>query len=230
MWNRKELKTNAKGALKRNYWKAVVASIVLGIVAGVFSSNASNASDAVQEAQVEQIFSSMGPEVLLVAIGMILAACLVSGIISILISAFVTNPLGVGAQKLLINCKDDSAQMDNLLFGFKNSYLNVVKIMFLKGLFTSLWSLLLIVPGIVKAYEYRMIPYLLADNPDMDRKEAFARSKEMMMGNKWNAFVLDLSFIGWHLLGGITLGIVEIFYVLPYNYLTDAELYHALKK
>ena len=230
MWNRKELKSNAKGTLKRNYWKAVVASVVLGIVAGVFSSNASNASDAVQKAQLEQTFGSMGPDVLLVAIGMILAACLVSGIISILISAFVTNPLGIGAQKLLINCKDDSAQMENLLFGFKNSYLNVVKVMFLKGLFTALWSLLLVVPGIIKAYEYRMIPYLLADNPDMDRKEAFARSKEMMMGNKWNAFVLDLSFIGWHLLGGITLGIVEIFYVLPYNYLTDAELYHALNK
>ena len=60
-------------------------------------------------------------------------------------------------------------------------------------------------------------------------KEAFAKSKEMMQGNKWNAFVLDLSFIGWHILGVCTLGIVEIFYAAPYNFITDAELYHALK-
>ena len=101
--------------------------------------------------------------------------------------------------------------------------------MFIRDIFIVLWSLLLIVPGIVKSYEYMMIPYLLAEDPSMSREEAFAKSKAMMDGNKWNAFVLDLSFIGWLILGCITLNLVNIFYVNPYMYLTRAELYRTLR-
>lgn len=61
------------------------------------------------------------------------------------------------------------------------------------------------------------------------RQEIFAESKRMMMGNKWDAFVLDLSFIGWHLLGACTFGIVTFLYVNPYQYYTEAELYHVLR-
>ena len=101
--------------------------------------------------------------------------------------------------------------------------------MFWKDLFTFLWSLLFVIPGIVKSYEYMMIPYLLAENPDMSREDAFAESKRMMDGNKWDTFVMDLSFIGWLLLGAITMNIVNILYTNPYMYLTHAELYHTLK-
>ena len=90
-------------------------------------------------------------------------------------------------------------------------------------------SLLCIIPGIVKGYEYRMIPYLLADHPEMTKDEAFAASKEMMMGQKWNAFVLDLSFIGWDILSSMTFGILDIFYVMPYKMSTNAALYEAIK-
>jgi uncharacterized membrane protein len=80
----------------------------------------------------------------------------------------------------------------------------------------------------VKAYEYRMIPYILAENPHMSKKEVFAASKSMMIGNKWKAFVLDLSFLGWHILSVFTVGILELFYVAPYMYATNAALYEAL--
>ena len=102
--------------------------------------------------------------------------------------------------------------------------------MFLKALYVFLWSLLLVIPGIIKGYEYRMIPYILAENPGIDTKEAFAMSKQMMDGNKWNAFVLDLSFLGWIILSVFTCGILAVFYVNPYIYMTDAELYVALKE
>ena len=75
--------------------------------------------------------------------------------------------------------------------------------MFLKGLFQGLWSLLFVIPGIIKSYEYRMIPYILSENPNISRKRAFEISKQMMKGNKWDTFVLDLSFIGWQILSGI---------------------------
>ena len=61
-----------------------------------------------------------------------------------------------------------------------------------------------------------MVPYILAENPDINTNEALARSEEMMMGNKWKSFVFDLSFIGWHLLSVITGGIVGIFWTFPY--------------
>ena len=102
--------------------------------------------------------------------------------------------------------------------------------MFLRQLFTFLWSLLFVIPGIIKSYEYRMIPFILAENPDTPYKDAFEMSKKMMMGNKWDAFVLDLSFIGWFILTAITCGILGVFYVNPYKYMTDAELYVALKE
>lgn len=66
-------------------------------------------------------------------------------------------------------------------------------------------------------YEYMMVPFILAENPDMSRKEVFALSKKMMTGNKWKAFVLDLSFLGWSILGGITLGILNVLFVAPYQ-------------
>lgn len=87
-----------------------------------------------------------------------------------------------------------------------------------------------VIPGIVKAYEYRMIPYILAENPQMSYKDAFAESKRMMTGNKWKAFVLDWSFILWDILAIFTCGILMIFYVRPYQELTNAEFYHALKE
>ena len=79
-----------------------------------------------------------------------------------------------------------------------------------------------IIPGIIKQYEYMMIPFLLA--------EAFEKSRQMMKGNKWAAFVLDLSFIGWSLLGIITFGLVNIFFAGPYQYLTQSQLYFRLKE
>ena len=102
--------------------------------------------------------------------------------------------------------------------------------MFFRDLYTILWTVLFIIPGIVKAYEYRMIPYILGENPNMEMSEVFAMSKQMMTGNKWKAFVLDLSFILWEILGACTLGILSIFYVGPYRCLTCAGLYQALKE
>ena len=101
--------------------------------------------------------------------------------------------------------------------------------MFLQNLFLGLWTLLFIIPGIVKAYSYRMVPYILADNPEMSSTDIITKSREMMNGHKWDAFVLDLSFLGWLILTALTGGILGIFYVYPYIFETNAELYLALK-
>ena len=107
--------------------------------------------------------------------------------------------------------------------------MKVVGSMFTTGLFTALWCLLLIFPGIYKAYCWRLVPFIIADEPDISGKEARARSASMMNGSKWASFVLDLSFIGWKLVGALTFGIVNIVFTNPYEAATDTELYLTLK-
>ena len=101
--------------------------------------------------------------------------------------------------------------------------------MFLRELFLCLWSMLRIVPGVIKRYSYRMVPYILADDPIIGAGDAITLSRKMMNGHKWNTFVLDLSFIGWDLLSILTMGLLGVFYVNPYQFSTDAELYQVLK-
>ena len=222
MWNRVELKTNAKEILKAKYWKAVLVAFIASALTGASSYTSAGGSN---NDEIGDLFTSFSPQLIIAIVGIIAF----SALIGIAISIFLENPLLIGCYKFFINCKKDGENLNDIVMTFKNGYMNVVLTEFLRGLFTFLWSLLFVIPGIIKGYEYMLIPYLLADNPQMDREEAFAKSKEMMDGNKWKAFVLDLSFFGWGLISACTCGILYIFYVGPYIHLTKAELYHALK-
>ena len=150
-------------------------------------------------------------------------------IIVIPVSVFLINPLEVGTNRFFVQNLKLDANLREICFAFDHNYLNCVKILFFRDLYVFLWSLLFIIPGIIKAYEYRMVPYILGDNPNIDREEAFALSNMLMQGNKGKAFVLDLSFLGWYILNGLTLGILGIFYVNPYIKQTNAALYLKLK-
>jgi uncharacterized membrane protein len=114
------------------------------------------------------------------------------------------------------------------LFQHFNKFWASFKVLFFTGLFTMLWSLLLYIPGIIKALSYSMSMYILAENPDMPALEAIDRSKKMMNGHKMELFVLMLSFIGWYLLCMITFGIASI-YVVPLMSATMANFYNNIK-
>ncbi len=148
----------------------------------------------------------------------------------IVVDIFLINPFDVGGKRFMRKSIEDVAQVKEIAFAYDHSYKNVVKVMFYRELYVFLWALLFIIPGIVKKYQYLMVPYILSEYPDMEYQEALARSRDMMEGNKWKAFVLGLSFILWDFLGAITFGIVEIFYVNPYRNLTFAALYDELKR
>ena len=94
--------------------------------------------------------------------------------------------------------------------------------------FTMLWSWLFVIPGIIKGLSYSMATYILADNPELTAREALNESKRIMHGHKMDLFVLQLSFIGWHLLGALTFGLAYI-YVVPYMSATTANFYNAIK-
>ena len=139
------------------------------------------------------------------------------------------NPIHVGCKKWFLNNRtEDKPKLRAIVEVFTHGYIRIVGIMFLRDLYTFLWFLLLIVPGVIKAYEYRMIPFLLAENPDLTVSEAFGKTKKIMYGNKMDAFVLDLSFLPWIILAAITCGILSVLYVSPYIELTNTELYVCL--
>ena len=172
---------------------------------------------------------SLPPLMALAATGMIVFFVLVAIAIAIVVDVLILNPLEVGARRFFSVNMFEKAQIRELAYGFDHSYKNIVHVMFFRDLHTFLWSLLFIIPGIVKSYEYRMIPYLLAEYPDMPKEDAFAISKQMMTGNKWKTFVLDLSFILWFIGSAFTGGLLGLFYGNPYYAQTGAVLYDALK-
>lgn len=144
------------------------------------------------------------------------------------VDIFVLNPFSVGMERFMLKSVDDMAEVKEITYGFDHFYKNVVKTLFHRDLQVFLWTLLFIIPGIYKKYQYRMVSYIMAEYPDMEYKRALQWSRDMMEGHKWKAFVLDLSFILWHFLGTITCGIVEVFYVQPYQRLTCAALYRRI--
>lgn len=230
MWTRAELKDNAKKFFRFNYWKMVLVSFVLIIVSGG-GAGGGGMSTADSEEFLESTGIASMPQAQLMQFVMgFLVAFTVVMVIAFVMSAFLFNPLIVGAQRFFVVSHYRKAELGEMGFAFSNRYMNIVKVMFLRSMYTFFWTLLFIVPGIIKAYEYRMIPYILAENPGIDSREAFAMSRQMMDGNKWDAFVLDLSFLGWNILSVFTCGILSVFYVNPYIYMTDAELYVALKE
>lgn len=233
MWSRSELKARAKEILNRNYWKAVLVSLIFAFLGGSGggSASVSSSSSAASDNKYYNAFND--PEALAAFFAILSVALIVVVImwaVALVLPVFVFNPLIVGCQRYFILCGKAPATISEVVFAFSHSYMNIVKIMFFKNLYTFLWSLLFIIPGIIKGYEYRMIPYLLAENPDLPMEEAFALTKKMMDGDKGNAFVLDLSFLGWNLLGALTCCILNIFYVNPYQNLTNAQLYEVLKQ
>lgn len=146
------------------------------------------------------------------------------------VDIFLINPFDVGGKRFMRKSVGDVAQVKEIAFAYDHSYKNVVKVMFYRDLYILLWTFLFIIPGIVKMYQYLMVPYILSECPDMEYREALAKSRDMMDGNKGKAFVLGLSFFFWDFLGMLTFGIVEIFYVNPYRNLTFAALYETLKR
>lgn len=233
MWTREELKSRAKQAISLSYWKAVLVGIILSITGNGVSVRINNINNSNSE-EVRFLrgllhgnyYISEREKVLLIVAAIIVLIVVAA---AICFNVFLSNPLLVGGKKFFNSSLDSEAKsLSDVGIAFKSNYGNIVKVMFLMDLYVFLWSLLFIIPGIIKSYEYLMVPYILGENPDISAAEAFTRSKEMMDGQKMNAFVLQLSFLGWIILSAFTAGILNIFYLNPYIEYTRAALYREL--
>lgn len=182
----------------------------------------------------EQIKGNIG---ILFVITLIIAA--VSAVASLVLSIIpavgpfvaaivITPAFSISVLRIYLNmAKGQKPAAGDAFAGF-NDFWSAFKVTFLVGLFTFLWSLLFYIPGIIKGLSYSQAMTIVAENPGMSAREAINRSKAMMHGHKMDLFVLGLSFIGWVLLGSITLGIAYI-WIVPYMSATMINFYNDIK-
>ena len=241
MWTRRLLKENGMIAFRRNYWACVGASFLAmflgGSMVGSYNFNFSNTGNS---GSIDATYNSGGaflpesnmyfgniPTEFWFIVGVV---AIITAIIGVGFSLFVSNVVAVGCGRYFLENREHKTSVGQIFYAFQDGrYGATLWVMFLKTLYILGWTLLFVIPGIIKSYSYMLVPYILAENPHMDKDRVFELSSQMMNGHKWEAFELGLSFMGWLILGAFTFGMLDIFYVGPYVNATYAEFYSALK-
>lgn len=248
MWNRQDLKQQAKQIMKRSYWKmflvTLVATLLMKLLSNVdshggihFTQTLDTYQDGVNQVNVvakdglsffSGVLGGIFPFDIALHFSIISILAFIVTILSICYHIFIVNPIECGECHFFIeNTDHEDTDFMTLFSAFKHGYSNIAKILLIRDIKIFLWSLLLVIPGIMKSYEYRMLPYILAEDPTLSTQEAFDRTKQLTAGQKLDIFILDLSFIGWYFLGMLLLGI-GIYFVYPYIRSTNALLYLSL--
>ncbi len=254
MFIRSELKEKAKQNIHKNIWLCIGVTLVFTLLSGnLFGVEVDSTTGASYFRAGLGSAGNISLDFIHFAIpaGFAIIATLMSLAYAILIAS----PIAVGHARYYLENRKEKSSFETLFFIFgEEGFFNTVKILLLRSIYLALWmipsiavllisvisyssisiilgcilSVLLLIPLFMKSYQYEMIPYILAENPTVDSSTAFKMTKEMTNGNKWNLFVLDLSFILWQILGAITCGIGQL-YVNAYVAATKCEAYLFLK-
>jgi uncharacterized membrane protein len=229
MWSIRELKEAAKHSLNGSYWLAFAVCLVGGMLSGGINGVGSFGSGGFNP---QGLSDMKGVETIIFFIVIFMVFFMFALMLGMAYTAFVGNPVLVGKSSYFIQNGLNGEGKFSLLFSVfkKGQYLSVVKTMIIKDLFVILWTLLFIVPGIIKSYSWRMVPYILAENPNMNYKDALNLSEGMTDGEKLNMFVMDLSFIGWWILGVLACCGIGAWFVLPYYEATWAQFYFVMRR
>ncbi len=226
IWDRPSLKQYAKEALKNFYWKAVLATLICSILSGMsmLGNRVNFDFDMDEFFNVNGRFHGLDEHVSVAVLSVLFIVLLIAFVIGSLYSIFVSNPLSVGHNRFYMESRFAPTDIGRVFSGFTGgNYSKTVKTLFIRDLKIWLWSLLFVIPGIIKAYEYSMMPYILAENPSISTERAFQLSKEMTRGRKWDLFVFDLSFFGWQILASIL--VIGNIFLNPYIAASKTELY-----
>lgn len=217
-----DFKKRALEALKGNWGLSVLTGLVATILAGdyLYGANA-NFSSSYNNAD----YGFGYPSIFESGIFQFLAGFAIVYAILLLCVKGVTE---LGYVRFNLNLLRGENPQFTDLFGYYSKLGKGILLVIIRGVFVFLWSLLFVIPGIVAVYRYAMMPYILAENPDMSVMDAMRKSKEMMYGNKWRLFCLHFSFIGWTLLAALTCGI-GMLWIAPYMSAAEAAFYEALK-
>lgn len=239
MFDRIRYKELGKAAFLRNYWPSVLVALIAGLPGSlefIYTIRDNLLQNPASQQEASQVYyeatSQLQANTAAASwlIGIVVGLLGISTVLGLAGHIFLVSPLQVGGARFFWKNSSEKAEWKEVGYGFNPDYLKKVGIMFGMMIRVFLWSLLFVIPGIVKAYEYRMVPYLIAEDGSLTTKDALQMSKAMMYGNKWNAFVFDLSFLGWLLLSGMTMGLLAVFFVAPYKNAAEAEMYKALKQ
>lgn len=229
-----DFRAKAREALSGKWGVAVgtgfIASILGAYTAlgngGGRSSSSSNLSTETKET-LQSTLSDIPDEVWLTILGVIALLSLVMLIWSVAMG-LIGGAVTLGYVKFNLNLIDGKAVEFSDLFSQFNRFGQAFLMQLLRGLFIFLWTLLLIIPGIIATYSYAMTPYILYENPDMSASDAIRKSKELMKGNKWRLFCLNFSFFGWAVLCIFTCGI-GFLWLKPYQEAAFAAFYRDLQ-
>ncbi len=171
---------------------------------------------------------------------MALLACLivsvVSGILGSIpvvgaaITLIISGPLSFALAYIFLKQSRDGQPInfEDLLIGFKNDFAQNLLLGLLSSIFIALWSMLFVIPGIVKSYSYSMIYYIKADHPEYNWQQCLTESRRIMNGKKMDLFIQDLSFLGWMFVGSLACGIGTL-WVAPYMNASRAYFYESVK-
>ena len=178
---------------------------------------------------------------LLIYFSISLAVCIIIGIvfgrfdesivniISNIVSIFISGLFGFGYLSYFLKISRNEDVTTEELFSKKHLWITYIVIAIITYIFTFLWSLLFIIPGIIAAFSYSQAYLIALDNPELGAMDTIKKSKEMMKSHKMDYFVLQLSFLGWIILGIFTFGILY-FWLIPYIAVTNANFYNSLKE
>lgn len=223
MFSSGELKKKALLSLKNNWANPLIISLLFVLITGTIASAVSG---------IILVFTLIPALILSFFIDEVAVTIITQGIHYILSLAvnLIIIPLSLGyINYFLMFTKSQKPEIQNLFDGYKKSFGNSIIASLLMGIYIFLWSLLLIIPGIIKSFSYAMTFYIIADNPTISATDALKRSEAMMKGHKMDYFVLNLSFIGWIILSLFTCGIGIIF-LNPYMETAKAHFYLTLKE
>jgi len=230
MWTIREIKSRAWEALRSYYWKAFLVSLVIAIAGGGFNFNYNGGGGTSSGTNTGTGLPGGLEWISPALIAVFVMAVLVGLLIFLAFKIFIGYPLEIGGRKYFVQAQQNNEDMNYLGFAFnKTRYKDIIITMIWRGFLNFLWYLLLIIPGIVMFYAYRMVPYILTDNPNIGYKRAVQLSAQMMKGHKFHMFLLDLSFIGWLLLGVLAF-FIGVMFVMPYINAAKAELYLVLRR
>jgi len=246
MWTRAGLKNYAKDFLRKSYLHAFIVCLIFSIVTGGRNNNDNNINNEYNNSppSIEQQFefdddiinevSSSGVRQAVNFFGLYPLLFMGSSLFAfvaliwVVIFMFIKPLITVGKNRFFLNGFNGNVDVKYLFSTFNTSeFWGIFKCMVITNIKNFLWYLLFIIPGAIKYYEYSMVPYILTKNTGLTSWEAIQISRDLTNGHKWNMFVLDLSFIGWYLLGGLLFGI-GTFFVTPYHEATKARLYNVL--
>ena len=211
-----QVRLKARESLKGNYWYAVLAALIAGFFGALMTSGG---TVNLNFKEYPALFENL-PNLIKLALALLLS---IAGAIS-LVGFILGGVVQIGYASYLLKQQDGEIHSIKDLFSHFDRFGQGFLQLFLRGLYSFLWGLLFIIPGIVKSYAYAMTPFIMAENPDLTANEAIKLSQERMRGHKGELFWLGLTFFGWSLLAALTGGIGNIF-LNPYMNAAYAAFY-----